>query len=329
MKWARFLRRPDLWLLLSLLTFGVAAVLALLGNYFSTIVFFVSIGCVLLSLLAFFRSERKKNSAVLAAIQQMQDMQVIQSKIAYRTEPVRNIAGSVGKLRHVQEEIRAELQAETQAIKETVRSGSGNPMDDSVWRGGMPGDTGEVEIFAPQAIRSVQVEKEDAAAVGRIAAAVGSDESSDRNLALALSGRGSSTRRIATVASNALSRSLESVAEVRTVIPGTRAFHQGTESYLIVEERATDSGPWSGFLDTQGTELFCALLEGMRKARNSGVMVVVVAESVVRHNSATLRDAADLVIDAGREVDAKYGIGVKLPVVDVLKAYTTRAMEER
>ncbi|WP_339016748.1 hypothetical protein R3O64_09210 [Corynebacterium hesseae] len=85
-------------------------------------------------------------------------------------------------------------------------------------------------------------------------------------------------------------------------------------AYLVIDEEELQRGLWAGTLNTQATKSFSALASYIRKAKQVGVVVIVVQAAARDHFSNELRELATVVVTNGKP---RWGWGedVNLPVL--------------
>ena len=229
------------------------------------------------------------------------------SSIRYHTQPIHNIAGSVGRLRENNERI--------ESILGSLQVSDGSAMQ----VGGLKdSDDFKRSYFAPGRIASISTPVLDGSIAGRIAATMESAESSSLNLTEVTEGSFDFFRRCAIVGPSSLRQSLAELCETRIIFPGKASGPSGEpESYLIIDERSNLSGPWSGVLTTQGTDLFQELYKIIESFKKRGTFVIVIPAAQTYHFTSTLRDTAHFVVGDVR-LREKFGPDFSIPVLDVL-----------
>lgn len=221
------------------------------------------------------------------------------SALKQKTQPIRDTAGSVARLRATQDEMKVLAQniaSDLQGIQAVTPSSFSET-----------GAAQQVHVnpFAPGMIPAAeQIDKPHKFSAGRLAAFQDIRDSSTKNLESLLSERVSYERVVYCAGSPELRNQLSEVGTVKALFADlTPASFDSDSAYLIFDETETTYGRWFGVLDSQGTELFQKLLKILLYARGRGVTVVVIGSNKLHHFSDSLRSYSDIFIDESGQTD--------------------------
>lgn len=234
------------------------------------------------------------------------------SRLKQRTEPIRDTAGSVARLRASQDELKILAQniaSDVQGIQPLSSASSAEPTSVK---------TSHVNPFAPGVIVPAEkIDKPHKFNAGRLAAFQDIRDNSTKNLELLLADTTSYERVIYCAGREQLRNQLAEIGTVKPLFSDLTSFSFDAEcSFLVFDEAETMYGRWFGVLDSQGTELFQKLLKILLYARGRGVTVVVVGSERLHHFLDSLRSYSDVFIGvAGQTDDSAVD---SLPIVDAI-----------
>lgn len=175
-------------------------------------------------------------------------------------------------------------------------------------------------VFAPATIPASHIVARPAAhTAGRIAADQEMNEdSSDVLHALMNASTDAWTRKVELIGSASVEGDLREIAEVTRIrAPHLLGKPASDASHLIVDENQLERGLWSGLLSTQKTAAFFSLLEHIAKAKENGMIIVVLASDTSNHFTDELRSQATVVV-RGDSATWDWESDIHTPVIQAL-----------
>lgn len=108
---------------------------------------------------------------------------------------------------------------------------------------------------------------------------------------------------------------------VDTIMPGQGlAAPDSNVSYIVIDERGLDHGPWGQVLTTSQTKDFQALFTYIQESRQNGTILILIRNEAAQHFSHTLESLADITFDASR-ANLAWEDDLLLPVYSEIRDY--------
>ncbi len=267
----------------------------------SRIFFFVGVLITGFAVMLHFRQNRIQNKV---KIDYLFKLNKVLSTIEFRTRPLNNTVGSVFRIREDVSYLRENLNhtLETRNLDLSISQ--------------FP-----VSVFSPSAVSVSRQDKPFKHQAGRNAAAQRSTEDSITKLQFLLNASEKQlTRKIVTISDPGLVSELKLCGDVIPLLPtiGINQLSADT-SYLVIQETALISGPWTGVLDSQGTTRFLELIGLIKTAKNKGIVVVIVADCIPQHFTSALEEYGNVIVRDGM-YNSRWGNNVDSPVLNAIAA---------
>lgn len=218
------------------------------------------------------------------------------STIAYRTQPIRDLVGTVTRTRKDLAMIQRLIEDLRESVPAAGAAENGST-DDLVDLYGLFSPR-SVPAYAPASLPSEMV-------AGRSAAIREDDPATGAKYAALLrqpTGRADDRPVVALVAPELDSTGLEAHCRVIQVHPESYETDLREETaYLVIDDSAFASGPWFGADSAEGTDLYLRLRHLIHTARRRHVLTVMLRSQAADHFTGELESLHHIVLGAGRK----------------------------